>query len=223
MNIIINEEEHQYLQSITVNRFLVGSHLYGTTHPDSDTDYLCLYPTPEEELHSGLPNVHQFQYKDTGGMTDWNYCSELQFRKNLYSGESVIHADIVLFTAYSNRKLELCRTYKVIKAYIGFARRDLKEAVKGKEKKLWHAARSLYCAGELLEGRLPQLRIIRELFSEQQDKSKLERLEQQLRKETNLQYDRGDLLSYYIEPGHTALWQKLLASNNNKEFRYPIL
>lgn len=220
MNIIINEDEHIFLQSITVNRFLIGSHLYGTTHADSDTDYLCIYATSDEELYSGLPTHHQFQYKDLAGNTDWNYCSELQFRKNLYSGESVIHADIVLFTGYSDKKLELCRTYKVIKAYLGFARRDLKESAKGNEKKLWHAARGLYCAAELLEGWLPDLTGIKNLYTQQHDKKELAAKEEQLRAVANKQYEQGDLLNYYIEPASYPLWQKLMESNNNKEFRY---
>ncbi len=220
MNIIINREEHEFLQEITVSRFLIGSHLYGTVHEGSDTDYLCVYATSEEELYAGLPTVHQFQYKDLAGNTDWNYCSEMQFRKNLYSGESVIQADIVLFTNYSDKKLELCRTYKVIKAYLGFARRDLKESGKGREKKLWHAARSLYCAAELLEGWLPDLAGVQNLYARQQDRQQLEEQEQELRAIANRQYEQGLLQQYYIEACGHLLWQKLLDSNNNKEFRY---
>lgn len=220
MNIIIDQEEHEFLQSITLNRFLVGSRLYGTAREDSDTDYLCVYATSEEELYAGLPTAHQFQYKDLEGNTDWNYCSELQFRKNLYSGESVIQADIVLFTSYSDKKLALCRTYKVIKAYLGFARRDLKEAGKGREQKLWHAARSLYCAAELLEGWLPDLAGIQNLYGRQHDQQQLEEQEQHLRAIANRQYEQGTLQLYYIEACGHPLWQKLLNSNNTKAFRY---
>ncbi|PSK94332.1 hypothetical protein [Taibaiella chishuiensis] len=217
MNIIIDEAEHRMLQELTQRRFLVGSRLYGTTHAASDTDYLCVYRTSAEELYSGLPNMHQFQYKDKAGNTDWNYCSELQFRKNLYSGESVIHADIVLFTDYTDRKMELCRTYKVIKAYLGFARRDLKE---DNGPKLWHAARSLYCASSLLDNRLPVLDEVRRIYSERQDRAQLVHQEQALRTMANSLYDAGVLKTYAIETASHPLWQKLLASNNNKAFRY---
>ncbi len=217
MNIIINEAEHIWLQARTLRRMLIGSRLYGTTHAGSDTDYLCVYRTSDEELYSGLPNMHQFLYKDKTGNTDWNYCSELQFHKNLYSGESVIQADIVLFTDYTEQKLALCRTYKVIKAYIGFARRDLKE---DNARKWWHAARSLYCAAELLGNRQPTLEGVRALYHSRHDRVQLIAQEQVLRAEVNRQYEADILKTYAIGAASHPLWQKLLESNNNKAFRY---
>ncbi|MBK7139922.1 MAG: nucleotidyltransferase domain-containing protein [Bacteroidetes bacterium] len=112
MNIIINKEEHLFLQTQLIQSIQIGSHLYGTNNENSDTDFLCIYKTSDVELHSGLPNFHQFQYKDLENNIDWNYCSELQFWKNLQSGDATINADIVLFTELYNKKLEICRTYK---------------------------------------------------------------------------------------------------------------
>lgn len=220
MNIIINHEEHELLQSMQVACFTIGSRLYGTAREDSDTDYLCLYETSSVELHSGLPNVHQFQYKDTITGTDWNYCSELQFWKNLHSGEATIHADIILFTDFADNKLELCHTYKIIKAYLGFARRDIKEAEKGNHKKALHAARGLYCAASLLENRLPSLTDIQLLYRQEHHKNTLMEQEQTLRQMASQQYDAGTLQNYYIKDCGHVLWQKMLQSNNTKEFRY---
>lgn len=220
MNIIISREEHTFLQTIEVRRFVIGSRLYGTAHAASDTDYLCLYRTSCVELHSGLPNFHQFQYKDVDEPIDWNYCSELQFWKNLHSGESTIHADIILFTDLKEQKLNICRTYKIIKAYLGFAKRDIKEMGKGNAKKAMHAARGLYCAASLLEHRLPALHDIQELYLQQHTRDELSEKEQALRATVNRLYDAGDLPDYYIEDCGHPLWQKLLQSNNTREFRY---
>jgi predicted nucleotidyltransferase len=220
MNIIINEEEHEWLQQQIVKEFIVGSHLYGTSNADSDTDYLCLYQTSEVELYSGLPNVHQFQYKDEIASVDWNYCSALQFWKNLYKGDSTINADIILFTDYRHNKLEICRTYKIIKAYLGFAKRDIKQISKEGSKKAVHAARGLYCAEMLLKNELPSLQDIQQVYLQRFGVENLQVKEQHLRAIANQQYDDGLLKNYYIEECSNPLLQKLLNSNNNKEFRY---
>ncbi|MCU0329313.1 MAG: hypothetical protein MUE53_10005, partial [Chitinophagales bacterium] len=135
MNIIFSEEEHLFLQSQIIQTIIFGSRLYGSHNESSDTDKLCIYKTSDIELHSGLPNIHQFQFKDKDNNIDYIYCSELQFWKNLLSGDSTINADIVLFTDLYPSKLEICRTYKTIKAYLGFAKRDLQ---KKEFKKLLH-------------------------------------------------------------------------------------
>jgi len=64
MNIIINKQEKEQLDSIVLRNFEIGSHLYGTNNENSDLDILSIYSTPEIELYSSLPNYHQFQHKD---------------------------------------------------------------------------------------------------------------------------------------------------------------
>ena len=71
MNIIINKEERDYLEKSVLRRFTIGSQLYGTNNSESDTDILSIYETSELELMSGLPNFHQFQWKDTENNIDW--------------------------------------------------------------------------------------------------------------------------------------------------------
>lgn len=44
--------------------------------------------------------------------------------------------------------------------------------------------------------------------------------EKELRAKTNELYDSNQLSNYYIEKCNHTLWQKLLDSNNTKEFRY---
>lgn len=191
MNIIINKEEHAFLQQQIVKQFTIGSHLYGTNNNDSDMDYLCLYKTSEVELYSGLPNFHQFQYKDKTNGIDWNYCSELQFLKNLHSGDATINADIILFNDYKDNKLEICCTYKIIKAYLGFAKRDIRQIKKDARKKYIHAARGLYCAEMLLKKELPSMGVIQEIYKQEHDPKSLVEKEQVLRIIANKQYDNG--------------------------------
>jgi len=220
MNIIINKEEHLFLQTRILQSIKIGSHLYGTNNEHSDSDFLCIYKTSDVELHSGLPNFHQFQYKDIENNTDWNYCSELQFWKNLQSGDATINADIILFTDLHENKLEICRTYKTIKAYLGFAKRDLKDAKKDKRRKSIHAARGLYCAESLINNRVPDLNTIQSFYLQEHNTEELIAKENELRIKTNELYDNNHLKNYYIEKCNNVLWQKLLDSNNTKEFRY---
>lgn len=64
MNIPISTEEFNYINQFVLGKAVIGSKLYGTDNENSDTDYLCLYASGRLELESGLPNTHQFFYKD---------------------------------------------------------------------------------------------------------------------------------------------------------------
>lgn len=217
MNIILTEEEHLFLQTQIIQTIIFGSRLYGTHNERSDTDKLCIYKTSDIELHSGLPNIHQFQFKDKDKNIDYIYCSELQFWKNLLSGDSTINADIVLFTDLYPRKLEICRTYKTIKAYLGFAKRDLQ---KKEFKKLLHAARSLYCAEKLINHEIPSIFEIQKIFNDYLDYETLIKKENDLRKNLNDLYNNNLINNFYIEECENILWRRLLESNNIREFRY---
>lgn len=222
MNIVITKEERDFLEKSVLKRYTIGSQLYKTNNSDSDTDILNIYKTSAIELNSALPNFHQFQWKDTENNIDWLYTSELQFWRNFYSGDSTINTDIVLFTDIvtdDNHRLKLCRTYKIIKAYIGFAKRDLKQINKDKSK-IFHANRGLYCAKELIENRLPSLDKIKDLYFNSLTKDILEIEEERLRIQLNDLYNKQQILSYYIEKCGNTLFDKLLESNNTIEFKY---
>ena len=120
-------------------------------------------------------------------------------------------------------KLAYCKTYKVIKAYIGFAKRDLKQINKDKSK-LFHANRGLYCAQELLEGRLPLLSEIQKLALKdgyfQENLGDLIYTENLLRTKLNKLYDDNKIVTYYIEKCGNMLFDKMFEANNIKEFKY---
>ncbi len=222
MNLLITKDEHYFLQNRVLTRNLIGSRLYKVSTESSDTDYLCIYKTFDDELLSGFPNIHQFQYKDVENKIDFIYTSELQFWKNFYSGDSTINVDVILFSDNNftpEQKLNLCRTYKIIKAFIGFAKRDIKMNKQGSFK-LIHAARSLHCAECLLNKQLPTIEQIQIIYGNQHNLADLKQKEENLRKRCNELYEKGELLNYFIPKTGNSLIDKLYEANNTKEFHY---
>lgn len=234
MNIKINKTEHEYLQDFVLTKFVVGSRMYGTANEESDTDYLCIYTEDAFGLLSSLdqmdlPNIHQFQYDDKEGNAQYIYTTKKQFFQNLCSGDSTINAEVIMFgdgkrLPVIGDPLKLCRTYNIIKAYIGFAKRDLKTP--SKKNKMFHAYRSLYFAESLMDNRIPLLKEVNLIKNSTLGVGTLILWESNLRKRCNKMYDYGELKRYYIptlpkslHPWNT-LGTKLLNSNNTKEFKY---
>jgi len=239
MNIKISKEQHDRLQASGVDSYLVGSHLYGTNTETSDKDYLCVYNTSSVFSNAmsgtlmGLPNIHQFQYTEDN--VDYLYTSDTQFWKNFFSGDSTINVDAVLYLLFdkdelvedpklSEAVLKVCRSYNIIKAFIGFAKRDIKIWAKNKSnKKLFHIYRGFYMADCLLRNVYPQLDEIRELTEGDFGLETLEELnaeEVRLRTLCNTMFNNGDLLRYNFLPVEDDLLTLLLESNNTKEFKY---
>jgi len=172
MNIFITKEEHDYLQEHLLDTtILIGSKMYGTDDEESDTDYLCIIKpilnTVLTEWYNCLPNIHQFQYKDLENKIDYIYTTELQFYKNMYSGDSTINTDVCIY--HNKIPIRNIRTYKIIKSYLGFAKRDIKFLKKDKAKllrnnthhelisRISHINRGLYNANCLLSDIRPDL------------------------------------------------------------------
>lgn len=248
MNIKISKEEHTFLQEYVLAKILMGSKMYGVDTEKSDTDYLCIYSTPIEwngNKFNAFPNIHQFQYTDTESNTDYVYTSEDQFYVNLFSGDSTINADICLFsdkaTVLGEVKLYILRTYKIIKAYLGFAKRDLAKGAKLDS--MCHGARSLVIAKFLLNGDLPTLINIQDIYLDlkymhdtnksglTKEVNRLKKLETQYRAELNTMLDNNEIQMYPDFNNHSKLLPtsaepvdsllfKLLNSNNTKEFKY---
>jgi predicted nucleotidyltransferase len=229
MNIKISKEEHEYLNEHLIESFVIGSHLYGTQNENSDMDVLCIYDNEHlmsisPEICNYLPNYHQFQYDDTENNKQYIWTSKEQFFKNLFSGDSTINADVIMFYESLHNRLQICRTYKVIKAFIGFANRDLKDIKK--KNKLFHAHRSLYCASMLLRNELPTLEDIKHIAEQPYDVAFLREWNKNLRELCNELYEKGHLEMYCIPamPKSLTPQNKLLNSlvyaNNTKEFKY---
>ena len=228
MNIHITENQHKYLQQFVTRTETIGSKLYGADCDKSDTDLLCMYKIKDKSIlrHlSRLPSIHQFQYKDIENNIDYIYCTPQQFFYNQASGDSTINSDICLFSEMSwCGSIEMCRTYKVIKGYLGFAKRDLKQYKEGNHK-LIHAKRGLYCVEKLMNNEPPLIEDIQEFYQMEHNVTDLIQLEHNLRFDLTHMLNRNELEFYQIselfdKDDDEYVFQLLLNSNNTKEFKY---
>lgn len=224
MNIKITKEENEALKKHFLEMQIFGSHLFGVETEDSDEDYLCLYnPSSENWIAlNAYPSQHQFQYDDVENNKQYIWTTPVQFWKNLNSGDSTINADVILFGNLPIPEefniIEVLRTYKIIKAYLGVAARDLKNhKVKGK---LFHAERSIYCARSLMNGVLPTIDVIQNIKINPRTVTELKDEVTNLRSLVNDMYNNDVLKNYFIPRVEDPLLQTLLDSNNIKEFRY---
>lgn len=152
MNIHIkNKELFERLLDSTIYSVNIGSKMYGTNNENSDTDIIHIYKTSEAELNSILNSHHQIQYKDNN--IDYIFVSLHSFLRNLLSGDSTINFEVInhidILTSELSFLYEMRKSfynYKIMRSYLGFGRRDLKqlnkgEGDRGKNKKLFHAYR----------------------------------------------------------------------------------
>lgn len=226
MNIKISKEEFEKLLSYESDRGVIGSRLYGTQNEDSDTDILITYELPKEwsNIWFGHYTHHQFQYDCKESNTQYILTEVAQFYKNLIDGDSTINADVLMFDKdidlSDEEKLSYLNSYKVIKAFLGFVKRDIKKW-NGRNKK-FHANRGLYTVSCLLKGELPKLEEIQRFGRGEGllDKEGCEKLEKELREELNLLFQNKELSLYYVPKVEDTLFQKLLDSRNVTEFRY---
>jgi len=137
MNIHINKPLNN-----TFLTFEVGSTVYSLNNKNSDIDYLSLFIEDENSLYSYLWEHHQLQYKDKN--IDYNYTSLKNFIRNILTGDSTINFEC-LFTdtmkdnipfLYENRYKFI--NYKIIKSYLGLAKRDYKMLSKKLDKHFKH-------------------------------------------------------------------------------------
>lgn len=226
MNIHISKEEHEFLLEHKNTEFLFGSHLYGTNTKNSDKDILITYNYPKEWFPYILPypNIHQFQYKDIENNIDYIWVSNEHFFKNQASGESTINSDIVLLDSgiINTNKIYMCRTYNVLKGYLGFAKRDIKHWKEGKHK-LQHASRGLITVKKLWNFEIPTKDDIINSYNINYDVHTKKSLEEEVSKMRNIindAFNNGELKMFMQQFLKDPLLQKLIDSNNVREFKY---
>lgn len=225
MNIKITKEQHEYLCSLYYNEYLFGSQLHGIATEESDYDYVRVisdnFYNNFTTLGRRLPNIHSWQY-DGENNTQYVWMTEQQFYHNLFSGDGNMVSDIVLLSGvwgYSE-SLFLCRTYKIIKGYLGVAKRDLKMHGDN-EKKRFHAQRSIMMAEMLMNNKKPIVQDIIDLKkSGVRSKESLFALESENRNILNSMLDSGDLEMYPNFKEENSLVKTMLIANNTREFRY---
>jgi hypothetical protein len=222
MNVKITKEDHDRLCKVEYTEYLFGSRLFGTHTEDSDFDYIRVYKYNDvfTDPHYHLPNIHSFQFDDSENNTQYVWMTEHQFWNNLYSGDGTMQSDIVMFSGLwmESEILTLCRTYKVIRAYCGVAKRDV--TLHGKNrKKRFHAERSLYIAESLIDNKVPDLSVI-QTFKGNSDVATLISESKELRRIASSMYEKKSLHNYHIPITSDSLLNKMLDANNIREFKY---
>jgi hypothetical protein len=230
MNIKITKKQYDSIKEFVIYKFIFGSHLHGTNNEESDRDVICIIDNIFDEftpktLGKYLPNQNTFQYDDLENNVQNIYMTETQFFNGLFSGDANIVADIVLLSPsfkieyeYTNEQLLfMCRTYKIIKSYLGMVKRDLKYFDKN-PKKQKHCIRGLYMTECLINNILPNVIDIK--------KSKIiSRIEiterwSELRDKSNKMFEKDELTLYPIFKESNEIMDLLVKSNNIKEFSY---
>lgn len=217
MNIKITKEENERLSKWTTSEFIFGSYLYGTNSETSDKDILRIY-IPDKFWYSFITTIefkHCFQYDDVENNVQYVYVLYSQFMKLLYNGDNTIFSDILLFK--DNVDLKKYKTYNIIKAYLGYAKRDLKHNT---FKRIFHAERSLYTAECLLNNEQPLKGDIQGIYKNSRPKEYLILKENSLRKRLNEMLEKQIISRYYIPETKDELLNKLWKANNIIEFKY---
>lgn len=232
MHIKITKEQHERLISSNcmITEFVYGSHLFDMVNENSDTDILRIYdPTKvfnnaDLLLIDHLPNIHSFQYDDVENNTQILWLTNKQFWYGVATGDGIINIDICLF--YKLSTIEEMFTYNIIKAYLGVAKRDLKQHTK--PKKLFHAHKSLYIAQSLMSKEMPSKDNVRSIGMGEHPLSAeyLIDFEKQLRHRLNKMLDDGEIKHYFININN-SLYQTnddllllMVNANNVREFKY---
>lgn len=225
MNQKISAKMHHYLCTLPFKEYLFGSQLHGISNETSDYDYLRVisddFYNNFKTLAVYLPNIHSWQFDDNENQYIW--MTEKQFYHNLFSGDGNMIADIVLLSNSFENPLFLCRTYKIIKGYLGVSKRDLK-LHGNSDKKKFHAVRSIFMAEKLMKNELPTIYDIKELYQNSiynlPSKEYLMEIEKILRDKLNNMLNQKLISMYpnFIEPNE--LVNVMLNSNNLTEFKY---
>lgn len=193
MNIHINKNQFEFILANTkFDEFIIGSRLYGLNDENSDIDILIVYHPFYNQLIDPFNNHHQFQYKDEEKNVDYNLVDAITFIKNLVSGDSTINFEVIFSDEIKYSCLSFLYflrneflTFNIAKAYLGFAKRDVKSFNKrttyhDKISGYLHIKRSIYIATAIIEGDLTdlkpiydKLKIDKELIKKTNEKSLL--------------------------------------------------
>ena len=160
-----NTELKKQLEESKIEKFIIGSVLYGTQDEDSDEDFLIIYNEGNKNNFSFLWEHHQLQFKENN--CDYIFTTLQNFIRNILTGDSTINFELLFSKQVRDSSLNFLYKlrhffigYNVMNSYIGLAKRDLKFAKKilktGNQKELKkrisHVFRGVMIAEDLVEG-----------------------------------------------------------------------
>lgn len=139
MNIMIDETTHDHLQKQVIDTIEFGSVMKGNQNEESDHDYLHIISPSIEWLQTPYNTHHLLQFRD--GDADHIYCTPHTFVKSLLDGDTTIFHEIHHWKALDGTCLAFLQDfsfdhYTTQRAYLGIAKRDLKDATR-----LWNSDR----------------------------------------------------------------------------------
>jgi predicted nucleotidyltransferase len=133
----------------------VGSYMYNLQNENSDKDILIIYI--DSVFNRGTLNSHhQLQYNDENNNINYIFTSLEQFCLNIITGDSTINYEVLQSNEFKKKfpNLRDALNYyntKIIKSYLGMAKRDLKTIRKRyNPKTASHFIRGLYFAEAIM-------------------------------------------------------------------------
>lgn len=209
MNIHIGKEMFDTLMASTIGSYEFGSTLYELSTDTSDVDIMHIFVPSDNMEKSYVWDNSMFQYKEDG--VDHIFTTIDGFIRNLLTGDSTINFEIlhsennfeILGFLFNNKKMFY--NYSVLRAYLGFAKRDLKLAKD--PKKMAHAIRGYNAAYSLYHNNTYN-NISSEsdkehiLFYKSGNKASLEHIfelkekVEKLRDKVNIDFDSGKIYRY---------------------------
>lgn len=229
MNIhFTNKEAFELLKEASIFSIEIGSTMYGTTNEQSDKDLLHVYIPCIEELTSFVETHHQFQYKENG--VDYLFVNIFQFFRNALNGDSTINFEVINHFSLENtvfdwvyKSRSIFANYRILKSYLGMARRDIKhlskaKTIRDKNKRLAHVVRSYYFIQDILNKeftplvqneRLTEILTIHQLVDSRKRHELMTLWNEKIEKLRNLVNEKLDNhslnLPYYMLPFHQKL------------------
>lgn len=138
------------LRRSTFDTFEFGSRLYGLNSKSSDVDQVAIYAIPPFHQQSFMWEHHTLQVATSEN--DTVYATLQEFVRNLMTGDSLFNFEIIHSDEAKNSRVHYLYdrasdfyNFTIIRAYLGFARRDLKHSLKD-GKRFSHAVRCFHAA-----------------------------------------------------------------------------
>lgn len=130
MNIIIDESTYNGLLENLLTTVEFGATMKGCSSTESDRDYLHIIEDSTTWLSAPVNTQHLLQFKSAEA--DHIFCTPSNFVKCLLHGDNTIFHEMLRFKALTGTCLEFLQNYefnhyKTLRAYLGIARRDLRE------------------------------------------------------------------------------------------------
>lgn len=163
MNIHIKDKSlFEQLKENSIFNIEIGSGMYGTSDENSDKDLLFIYKPFLLERNSFSITHHQFQYKEDN--TDYLFINIYTFIRNALNGDSTINFEIInspllkntIFSYLYENRYDFYN-YKIVRSYLGLARRDSQFVFKTNDdreqnKTISHIIRGFYFADRITKG-----------------------------------------------------------------------